>query len=310
MGKKRIETIINEKIYPFELNEKGKSNLAQLTNNYSYELLVECINIGVSQYFQYSEDGKLLEDSVNTFLDKLGGIAYNKTLTPIDQEINRINNKGKIEIYDWNNQLANSTLNSYISALRSATWTDEQIYNALKTEVIALTNKSHSWSEWLSNMEEWIDDIHGWDATDDINIEQNETILPLAIFDNLQQNFQSICKQINASYEHNLYDCTAVMMRRLLEGLLITMYQNNGIESKIKNKNGRHFTLDKIIKNAENNSQLSLSSSTKNSMYKFKNLGNYSAHKIWYNTTKKDIEPLVFDYRVVIEELIYKSKLK
>ena len=170
MGKKRIETIINEKIYPFELNEKGKSNLAQLTNNYSYELLVECINIGVSQYFQYSEDGKLLEDSVNTFLDKLGGIAYNKTLTPIDQEINRINNKGKIEIYDWNNQLANSTLNSYISALRSATWTDEQIYNALKTEVIALTNKSHSWSEWLSNMEEWIDDIHGWDATDDINI--------------------------------------------------------------------------------------------------------------------------------------------
>ena len=310
MGKKRIETIIKEKIYPFELNEKGKSDLAQLINNYSYELLVECINIGVSQYFQYSEDGKLLEDSVNTFLNKLGGIAHNKSLTPIEQEIKRINNKGKIEFYDWNNQLANSTLDNYISALRSATWTDEQIYNALKTEVIALINKSHSWSEWLSNMEERIDDIHGWDVTDDINIEQNETILPLAIFYNLQQNFQSICKQINASYEHNLYDCTAVMMRRLLEGLLITMYQNNGIESKIKNKNGRHLTLDKIIKNAENNSQLSLSSSTKNSMYKFKNLGNYSAHKIWYNTTKKDIEPLVFDYRVVIEELIYKSKLK
>ncbi|WPC09095.1 DUF4145 domain-containing protein [Globicatella sp. PHS-GS-PNBC-21-1553] len=159
-------------------------------------------------------------------------------------------------------------------------------------------------------MEKWINDIYGWDVEDDITIEQNETILPLAIFNGLQQNFQSICKQINASYEHNLYDCAAVMMRRLLEGLLIMVYQSNGIESEIKNKNGRHLTLDKIIKNAENNSELSLSVNTKNNMYKFKNLGNYSAHKIWYNTTKKDIEPLVFDYRVIIEELIYKSGLK
>ena len=132
----------------------------------------------------------------------------------------------------------------------------------------------------------------------------------LAIFDGLQQNFQTICKQINASYEHNLYDCTAVMMRRLLEGLLIMVYQNNDIESEIKNKNDRPLTLDKIIKNAEKNSKLLLSTNTKNNMYKFKELGNYSAHKIWYNTTRKDIEPLIFSYRVIIEELIYKSGLK
>lgn len=244
------------------------------------------------------------------FIDKLGGIAYNKSLNPIEQEIKKINNKGKASFNYWNYQSANSILNNYIRALKSSKWTDEQIYSDLKTEVISLINSSRNWSEWSSNMEKWINDIYGWDVEDDITIEQNETILPLAIFNGLQQNFQSICKQINASYEHNLYDCAAVMMRRLLEGLLIMVYQSNGIESEIKNKNGRHLTLDKIIKNAENNSELSLSVNTKNNMYKFKNLGNYSAHKIWYNTTKKDIEPLVFDYRVIIEELIYKSGLK
>lgn len=310
MGKKKIETIIREKIYPFELNEKGKSDLAQLTTNYPYELLVECIDIGVSQYFQYNQDGDLIQDSVNTFLNKLGGIAYNKSLNPIEQEIKRINSKGKANFSYWNNQSANSILNNYINALRFAKWTDEQVYSDLKTEVISLINSSRNWTEWSSSMEKWIDNIYGWDVEDEITIEQNETILPLAIFNGLQQNFQSICKQINASYEHNLYDCAAVMMRRLLEGLLIMVYQNNGIESEIKNKNGRHLTLDRIIKNAENNPELSLSVNTKNNMYKFKNLGNYSAHKIWYNTTKKDIEPLVFDYRVVIEELIYKSGLK
>lgn len=310
MGKRKIETIINEKISPFRLNEKGKSTISQLVNNYPYDLLVESIDIGASQYFRYDDEGYLTQESVANFIDKLGGIAYNKSLNPIEQEIKKINNKGKASFNYWNYQSANSILNNYIRALKSSKWTDEQIYSDLKTEVISLINSSRNWSEWSSNMEKWINDIYGWDVEDDITIEQNETILPLAIFNGLQQNFQSICKQINASYEHNLYDCAAVMMRRLLEGLLIMVYQSHGIESEIKNKNGRHLTLDKIIKNAENNSELSLSVNTKNNMYKFKNLGNYSAHKIWYNTTKKDIEPLVFDYRVIIEELIYKSGLK
>ena len=310
MGKRKIETIINEKISPFRLNEKGKSTISQLVNNYPYDLLVESIDIGASQYFRYDDEGYLTQESVANFINKLGGIAYNKSLNPIEQEIKKINNKGKASFNYWNYQSANSILNNYIRALKSSKWTDEQIYSDLKTEVISLINSSRNWSEWSSNMEKWINDIYGWDVEDDITIEQNETILPLAIFNGLQQNFQSICKQINASYEHNLYDCAAVMMRRLLEGLLIMVYQSNGIESEIKNKNGRHLTLDKIIKNAENNSELSLSVNTKNNMYKFKNLGNYSAHKIWYNTTKKDIEPLVFDYRVIIEELIYKSGLK
>lgn len=310
MGKRKIETIINEKISPFRLNEKGKSTISQLVNNYPYDLLVESIDIGASQYFRYDDEGYLTQESVANFIDKLGGIAYNKSLNPIEQEIKKINNKGKASFNYWNYQSANSILNNYIRALKSSKWTDEQIYSDLKTEVISLINSSRNWSEWSSNMEKWINDIYGWDVEDDITIEQNETILPLAIFNGLQQNFQSICKQINASYEHNLYDCAAVMMRRLLEGLLIMVYQSNGIESEIKNKNGHHLTLDKIIKNAENNSELSLSVNTKNNMYKFKNLGNYSAHKIWYNTTKKDIEPLVFDYRVIIEELIYKSGLK
>lgn len=310
MGRKKIETIIHEKINPYTLNEKGKSSISQLVSQYSYDLLIECIDIGVSQYFVYDDKGVPTEKSVTTFLNKLGGIAYNKSLSPIEQEILRIKNKCKNVFNYWNDHAGNAILNNYILALRSAEWTDEQIHYDLKNEVIELVNNSRNWSEWSFSMERWINDIKGWGLEDDITIEQNETILPIAIFDGLQQNFQTICKQINASYEHNLYDCTAVMMRRLLEGLLIMVYQNNDIESEIKNKNDRPLTLDKIIKNAERNSKLLLSTNTKNNMYKFKELGNYSAHKIWYNTTRKDIEPLIFNYRVIIEELIYKSGLK
>lgn len=53
------------------------------------------------------------------------------------------------------------------------------------------------------------------------------------IYDNVHTNIQRICKQINASYENNLFDCAAVLMRRLLESLLVLSYQKNDIEADI-----------------------------------------------------------------------------
>lgn len=159
-------------------------------------------------------------------------------------------------------------------------------------------------------MEGWINDIYNWNKQDDKTIDQSGTVLPSALFDNLSSNIQKVCQQINASYEKNLYDCTAVMMRRLLEGLLVLMFQNYNLESEITENNGWHSTLDKIIKKAIQNPAFTLSANTKRDMPLFKDLGNYSAHKIWYNSTKQDIEPHILKYRVVIEELMYKANLK
>ena len=135
-------------------------------------------------------------------------------------------------------------------------------------------------------------------------------ILPTQLFEDISQHIQIICKQINASYENKLYDCTAVMMRRLLEGLLVLAYQNHGIESEITEKSGWHSTLDKMIKKAIQSSILALSANTKRDMALFKDIGNFSAHKIWYNSTKQDIEPHILKYRVIIEELMYKAGVK
>lgn len=100
------------------------------------------------------------------------------------------------------------------------------------------------------------------------------------------------------------------MMRRLLEGLLVLAYQHHGIESEITENDGCYYTLDKIIKNTITNSTLSLSANTKQDVSLFNDIGNFSAHKIWYNATKQDIEPHILKYRIIIEELMYKSGVK
>lgn len=302
---------IEEKIYPYTLRENGRANISSLFRKYSEDLLIECVDIGVSQYFQYDSNGNLTQDSVQKFLNKLGGIAYNKSRDPIDQEIYRQKNKCKKSYAYWNDGRAEEIFNDYIRALRNAGWSDKQVLNDLQTEVSRLTNSSYNWTQWSDQMLSWIHDIEHWNDKDTITILQEESILPEALFQDLSPNFQSLCKQINASYENNLFDCTAVMMRRLLEGLLVLSYQNYGIESEITAKDHvHHVTLDKIIKNAEQNTVLELSGNTKKELMIFKDLGNYSAHKIWYNCTQQDIKPHILKYRVIIEELIYKSGLK
>jgi len=42
----------------------------------------------------------------------------------------------------------------------------------------------------------------------------------------------------------------------------------------------------------------------------FRQIGNFSAHKIQYNAKKKDIDNIKLKYRVTIEELLYTSKIK
>ena len=127
----------------------------------------------------------------------------------------------------------------------------------------------------------------------------------------MPEYMKRLSQQVNASYESNLFDCTAVMMRRLLEVLLILTYQHNGIESEIMDISGKYYIrLDKIIKNAENNNHFSLSASTKKDMEVFKELGNFSAHKIWYNCTQQDIQNQALKYRALIEELLYKAGIK
>lgn len=195
--------------------------------------------------------------------------------------------------------------------MKNAGWTEDDIISDIRSDALNLCNSCFNWSQWHSRMEGWIEDIKRWNIKDTTSvIEHYDTILPKEVFDGLQNNFQKLCKQINASYENNLFDCTAVMMRRLLESLLILSFQNNGIDDEIIDENGRNYSLDKIIKNAEQNITLKLSFNAKKDMSKFKELGNYSAHKIWFNTAKSDIEPNILKFRAIIEELIYKAKLR
>ncbi len=139
----------------------------------------------------------------------------------------------------------------------------------------------------------------------------DDSLLPEILLSETRRDYLvRIAQQINASYEHNLFDACALMMRRMLEILLILAFEKCGIESEAKDQDGNYIKLKTLINKAKSRTEISLSPSTKSAIDDFRELGNLSAHRITYNCRKNDIRTVRLEFRAVVEELLYKAGLK
>lgn len=136
------------------------------------------------------------------------------------------------------------------------------------------------------------------------------TILPVVLYEKTRGYIESLAKQINRSYEENIFDGCAVLMRRLEEVLLILSYEELGIAGTIKDANGHYVMLEAIVKNAAGNGKLNLSRNSRKSIDVFRELGNYSAHKITYTCKREYIKEKIDEYRALIDELLHKAGLR
>lgn len=120
---------------------------------------------------------------------------------------------------------------------------------------------------------------------------------------------QKVIHQVNASYDAELFDCTAVMMRRLIETLIIELFEARRIEAKIKDASGQFFMLDTLLAKLDSEPGLNLGRNSKTGLRKLKELGDKSAHNRRFNAQQSDIDQLSADVRTAAEELMHMAGL-
>lgn len=147
-------------------------------------------------------------------------------------------------------------------------------------------------------------------ATKTEDVISYDSVVPESLLQKDRAFVRSLIKQINSSFENNIFDGCAVLMRRLLEILLILAYQEAKLETEIQDGDGNFRLLNNIIDDAKTNKKLGLSRNTREHLETYRKLGNFSAHKIYYNANRKAIESTILDFKAVIEELLYKSGLR
>lgn len=78
---------LESKIKPYKLSEKGKNNLENLLKNFKFLEVINAIDTGIEKYLKYEPSGKLIQESIESLLEKLGGILGFQKLSPIKQKL-------------------------------------------------------------------------------------------------------------------------------------------------------------------------------------------------------------------------------
>ena len=121
---------------------------------------------------------------------------------------------------------------------------------------------------------------------------------------------EQIVHQINGTYANGWYDACGVMIRRLVETLIIETFEAHNIASKIQNAQGDFLYLSDLIPLCINESVWNMGRNTKKALPKLKDIGDKSAHSRRFVAHRQDIDAIVGDLRVVVQELLFLSKIK
>lgn len=150
---------INNKIEPFSLSEFGKNDISVLLQQFDFENLKKAIDISFKNYITFDEDGNITKNSIHIFLDKIGGIAHNNSLSPIEKKIRHIINICKTRFNYFDNIKANIIMANYVETLGKNGWSDEEILYDLENETMNKVKDCSNWTQFRNLIEGWTESL-------------------------------------------------------------------------------------------------------------------------------------------------------
>lgn len=138
----------------------------------------------------------------------------------------------------------------------------------------------------------------------------SEQVIIFSLVKGTRGYIERIVHQINGSYYHGWYDACAVMIRRLIETLIIEVFEAHHLAHKIKDSRGNFLFLRDLIDHILKEGTWSLGRNARDVLPKLKDVGDKSAHSRRYIAHRQDIDRLKDDLRTVVQELVYLSELK
>ena len=137
-----------------------------------------------------------------------------------------------------------------------------------------------------------------------------EDVIYMSLVQNTRGYIVKIAHQANGCYASGWYDACAVMIRRLVETLIIEVYEHHKIESSIKDSNGNYFFLRNLVDALLAESSWTLGRNVRSVLPKLKDIGDKAAHNRRWNACRQDLDKVIPHLRDTAQELIALAKLK
>ena len=142
---------------------------------------------------------------------------------------------------------------------------------------------------------------------------RRELVLAKSLVKGTRGYIEIVANQINSTYENGSYDASAVMIRRLVETLIIEVFEHHNIVGKIKDQKGDFLPLSDLVTSTLNEPTFNFDRSVKAALKALPNLkwlGDLSAHNWRFNAHRSDIDQIKPSLRIIVQVLIYVAGLK
>ena len=133
---------------------------------------------------------------------------------------------------------------------------------------------------------------------------RTQPVLTISVVEDTRGYLEATTHQINGTYENGWYDACAVMMRKLLETLIIEVFEQHGMAVKIQTSAGDFEQLATLVGKVTSESHWNLSRTTKRVLFDVKQLGDNSAHGRRFTAHRGDIDGLRVGFRTAVQELV------
>lgn len=135
-----------------------------------------------------------------------------------------------------------------------------------------------------------------------------EHILPFDVVRGTRTYLEQIVNQANGCHEKGWYDACSVMVRKLVEVLIIAVFEAKGEAATIK-KDGNFLMLSGLVDAIIARTDWNLGRETKAALPLLKSLGDRSAHNRHFMARKVDVDKLLPGLRVTVEDLLHHTNL-
>jgi hypothetical protein len=129
--------------------------------------------------------------------------------------------------------------------------------------------------------------------------------IPIEIVDNSRGYVVNIARQVNRCFNCESFDACAVMIRRLIETLIIEVFEKKGIAHKIKDTaSGNYFMFTDLVARLINSTETPVGRNTKKELPNIATVLNNSAHSRTFNISKSQLIQYQTVIVIAIQELM------
>lgn len=136
--------------------------------------------------------------------------------------------------------------------------------------------------------------------------EPSSALFPSDLFENARPYLRNTAAEAALCYDYKLGNACLVMVRKLLESLIIEVFEHHSVQERITTASGNYYFCEALIDELLKEKHLwKMSRNASAALPRIKERGDQAAHSRYFNARMSDLDGLKDDIRLVLEELIH-----